>query len=644
MKRFQRALVIGWGLALLAFLVVFELWVGPLDALKPVHYGVAALVGVTAVVLSLRCVNVRQPADLQLVVSLLTVAVAINVTFLVLGAVLGVMFGPAIVELFAVNKYVALFAALLLMIIVSLPSTAAGIGTFLLVRKSGHEFARVLGILLSSIAALAIGGVVVYAGLAGLVRQLLLVFVMEVVIAAVLLSSIAIIGVVVAAFSKILPIVRVPLHYNLRNLVLRWKTTVVTAVAFTVVVTLLIVMLSFVAGMNRVTEGSGIPGNVLILSDGATDEVFSNLPRDASVERLPNDIQVLIAKDANGKYLATKEAYVLVNHVLANPEPGGRMRRFVQMRGLDDPETAGQVHGLELLKGRWWSQSGVGTTKVKVTRQGVTHEEYPKEIVMGDGVAGQFARDLRVPSLEPGQVLEVGPLTCMVVGILKATGSTFGSEVWARDSVVQEQFGRQNSYSSYVVRARDPARASEALQTGEIATARTVTDMIRKFKGAGDIALQAYPETDYYSKLTETNNQFLYAIIFVAIFMAIGGVLGIMNTMFAAISQRTKDIGMMRLLGFTRAQILVSFLFESLVIALAGGLLGCLIGFAFDGWTASSVVSGGPGGGGKSVVLRLVVSPEILGSGLGFALLMGAIGGLVPSLAAMRLKPLESLR
>jgi ABC-type antimicrobial peptide transport system permease subunit len=117
-----------------------------------------------------------------------------------------------------------------------------------------------------------------------------------------------------------------------------------------------------------------------------------------------------------------------------------------------------------------------------------------------------------------------------------------------------------------------------------------------------------------------------------------------MNTMYAAISQRTKDIGVLRILGFRRGQILVSFLLESLLIALVGGLVGCALGYLFDGMSASSTLSSGPGGGGKSVMLRLVVDGNTLAAGLLFTLIMGALGGLVPSLSAMRLKPLESLR
>ena len=125
--------------------------------------------------------------------------------------------------------------------------------------------------------------------------------------------------------------------------------------------------------------------------------------------------------------------------------------------------------------------------------------------------------------------------------------------------------------------------------------------------------------------------------------MAIGGVFGVMNTMFAAVSQRIKDIGVLRLLGYARGQILVAFVMESLLIALIGGVLGVALGSLADGLSATSVVSAGAGGG-KSIVLKLTVDANILTSGLALAMAMGALGGFFPALAAVRLRALEALR
>ena len=116
-----------------------------------------------------------------------------------------------------------------------------------------------------------------------------------------------------------------------------------------------------------------------------------------------------------------------------------------------------------------------------------------------------------------------------------------------------------------------------------------------------------------------------------------------MNTMFAAIRQRTKDIGMLRTLGFARWQILVSFLVESLLIAALGGLFGCALGYLANGVTTNSVV-GTNGGGMKRVAFRMVVDDTALAAAVLFTLVMGLVGGLLPAWSAMRLKPLEALR
>ena len=152
----------------------------------------------------------------------------------------------------------------------------------------------------------------------------------------------------------LLPVAKVPVRYNLRNLQVRWLTSLATACAFTVVIFLLTFMLAFVKGMDRLTESSGRAGNVMILSDGATDESFSNLPP-ASIEELPSDLQAAIQKGPDGKYLATKEVYVIVTHTIPNAAPGGRRRRFVQMRGLDNMRIAADVHQIDLAQGDWFT-------------------------------------------------------------------------------------------------------------------------------------------------------------------------------------------------------------------------------------------------------------------------------------------------
>ena len=413
----------------------------------------------------------------------------------------------------------------------------------------------------------------------------------------------------------ILPIPKVPLNYNLRNLQVRWLTLLLTSLAIVLVVSLLTLLLAFVKGMDRLTEGTANPANVVILADGATDEAFSRLDP-FGIELLPQDVQNEIAKSPDGKFLFSKEVYVVVTHqgMTATGEKG--KRRFCQMRGLEDPVVSGLVHDITLDQsapgkpGRWFSPTG------------------EKEVVLGSGVAKLFAQDVGKEHLEPGDTIEIGKWTWRVAGIMNPSSSTFGSEIWVHDSIVQTNFGRNNSYSSFVAQVKDPARIAAAVVA---------------LKDLNTIKFNVSSEKDYYAKLTSTNDQFRATILFIAVVMAIGGVLGVMITMFAAVSQRTRDIGVLRLLGYARWQILASFLLESLTIGLVGGILGVGIGFLCDGFTATSILAGS-GGGGKSVVLRLTVDASVIGTGLVFALVMAALGGILPAINATRLRPLESLR
>jgi hypothetical protein len=457
----------------------------------------------------------------------------------------------------------------------------------------------------------------------------------------------------------LLAVGRVPLQYNVRNLVVRWPTTLLTALAFTAVLFLMTVMLAFVNGMYRLTASSARPGNVMVLSDGATDELFSTLGYEdtSDVEHEPG-----VLRDPKGRPLSSGEVYFVVNTPIPGAVAGGRQRRFVQVRGVDDPVMAGAVHGLPLHPGgAWFSPAGVENRKTApdedreavrdlgvgtVGLLGSPHGPAPLlaasallpgrtdpgepviQAVLGEGLARELGHDRHKPRLDPGDIFEIGPRKWVVTGVLQSAGSTFDSEVWAKRQLVGPMFGKTN-YSTIVLSTADEATAQEVAK-----------DLTTRFKKA---ALQAQAESDYYKNLNATNLQFLVISIVVTVVLAVGGIFGVMNTMFAAISARTKDIGVLRLLGFARRQILISFLLESLVIALAGGLLGCALGCLVNGASASSTVGSG-GGGGKSVVLKLVVDANILGVGLLLTLLMGGLGGLLPALSAMRLKPLDSLR
>jgi ABC-type lipoprotein release transport system permease subunit len=428
-----------------------------------------------------------------------------------------------------------------------------------------------------------------------------------------LLSALGVFAILIAALALF---GRVPIRYNVRNLVVRWKITILTPVVFSLVVAVLVALCAFSRGMFKLTQGSSQPGNIIVLSDGSTDEMFSNLGY-GDITRI--ETEPYIERDEDNKPLASWEAYMVVNQPIPNAPPGGRQRRFIQVRGVDDPVRSGKVHNLPLLEGTWFSEAG--------------SQEMPGggtawQAVLGQGIARDLGNDIGKPSLQAGDTFELGPRKMVVVGVMQSAGSTFDSEVWAKRAMVGEEFGKK-SPTTVVVRTKEPEKVSE--------TAAYITEHFTS------PAVKAQPESEYYDKLNGTNLQFLAAVAFVSVFLAMGGMAGIMITMFAAISQRIKDIGVLRILGFARWQVLVSFFLESLLLSLVGGLIGCAIGSLAHGWSTTSLISGGQGGG-KTVVFKVFVDQTILLGGIFFSLFMGAVGGLIPAVSAMVTRPLESLR
>lgn len=429
---------------------------------------------------------------------------------------------------------------------------------------------------------------------------------------------------------------RVPISYNLLNIVVRWKTVLLSVVVFTVVVGLLTGMLAFVNGMYAMTENSGRPGNVIVLAEGATDEAFSSLQFGDIQELALND---LILKSGD-KPLASWETYLIIvqplyEMVTGRPLKGiadGRPnKRFLQVRGVVDPDIAAAVHGMTLSDGgEWFSDAGV--------RQVKPSDPSLVEVVLGWGIAGELGLDrsseLRRTAKNPnrlvaGDTFPVGDKLWYVTGVMEATNTAFDSEVWAKQSYIGPLFGK-STWTTLFVRTAGAADAERLV--------KFYNEEFSKTK------VSARTETAYFKGMSDVNNQFLVGIAVITVIMSLGGIFGVMNTMFAAISQRTKDIGVLRLLGYKRRHIMVSFLLESLIVALLGGLLGCAIGSMFHGWTVNSIVAAGPGGGGKFVVLKMTVDSLVLSTGLAMSLFMGFFGGLLPSVSAMRLTALEALR
>jgi putative ABC transport system permease protein len=380
----------------------------------------------------------------------------------------------------------------------------------------------------------------------------------------------------------------VPLSYNYRNLRVRWKTTLMTASGFTLVTAALVVMLAFINGIESACATTGEPENVLVLSKGNNDEVLSQMER-GLVAQVENSKGV--ARDAAGQPIASRELFMVVHH---RQEANGAFR-FLQVRGVRP--VAFQVHA-----------------QVHV-REGRAFRPGQSEVIIGKGVQ-------REEHLQIGDLIELGRKRWKITGIFASGGAAFESELWCDLNELASQFRREGFYSSVILRAPTPEGAEELAQ---------------RLRNSRNISVEAMTEPKYYQKQSQQTKIMQTAAWVIAWFMGVGAMFGVMNTMFAAIGQRTKDIAVLRILGFEARDILWSFLTESVLIAVLGGLLGVVVGMATNGLTRSVSL------GARQIDFALRVDGAILIFAGFFTVLMGVLGGLLPALSAMRIKPLEAL-
>jgi ABC-type lipoprotein release transport system permease subunit len=243
-------------------------------------------------------------------------------------------------------------------------------------------------------------------------------------------------------------------------------------------------------------------------------------------------------------------------------------------------------------------------------------------------VVGKSVR--RDMGLGVGDTLALGHKRWRVTGVMEADGAGFEGELWCDLPELLDQFRRVGRYSSVVLRAADPAAA--AALAGRLAQSR-------------HLGVEAMTETEYYRKQAEGTRLIQNAAWVIACFVSIGAACGVMNTMFAAIAQRSKDIALLRILGFRPVHILASFLVEAVLIAAAGGALGLALGSASNGLTQTAGLGGdSPSPGARQIDFAFRVDGTVVAVAATFTVSLGLVGGLLPALSAMRVKPLEGLR
>lgn len=393
----------------------------------------------------------------------------------------------------------------------------------------------------------------------------------------------------------------IPISYNVRNLRLRKGLTVMTALGIALTVTTAIFLMALIAGLNRAFVSSGSSKNVLVLRKGSEAELSGGF--DASLfptlKTLPG-----IAKDSHGEPMASGEWVV----VIILPRKDGTGEVNVTVRGMmpdglemrQTPDEPGKQPSVKLVAGRWF-QTG------------------QREVVVSKSIQGRFSH------ANIGDTMEFGKGSWQVVGVFDAGGSAYESEVWGDVNQMASDFDRQGGYSSAYLRATDPISA-EALKN-------RVSDDQR-------LKLEGMLETDYYAKQTSSGTPIKVIGFVVAIIMAIGSIFAAMNTMYAAVAYRGREIATLRVIGFSRPAILTSFVLESLLLALLGAAAGILLMLPFNGMetgTSNAVTF-------SEVVFALRITPQVATYAILFALIMGFVGGLAPAWHAARQNILNALR
>ena len=384
----------------------------------------------------------------------------------------------------------------------------------------------------------------------------------------------------------------IPLTYNLRNLVVRKTTTIMTALGIALTVAVLLAILALVNGLRTALHSTGDPRHVLVLRKGSDTELVSNFTREGYQAI---KFKAGIARGKSGAPLASLEIVTVIDLVSVDAPDGIN----VTVRGLT-PTGIELRENLRLEAGRWF-------------------EPGKREVVAGHSIAKRF------PEAHLGGKLRFGSGDWDVVGVMSAGESATNSEIFADLNQLSSDFHRTEVLSSALLRATDPV-AADAL--------------VKDLSNDQRLNVVAIPEKYYYEKQTASALPIQFIGLFVSIIMAVGSSFAAMNTMYAAVTRRSREIGTLRVLGFSRGSILLSFFTESVLLAGLGGLIGCLLVLPLNGVTTGI----GNFATFSETAFSFRVSPQIMASGVGFAMLLGAFGGLFPALNASRKEIVVALR
>jgi putative ABC transport system permease protein len=385
----------------------------------------------------------------------------------------------------------------------------------------------------------------------------------------------------------------IPIVYNFRSVKSRWTSTIVAVIGIAGTVGVFVAMLSLARGFKATLVASGSEDNAIVTRAGATSEMTSGVGLD-SVKILQDAPGV--ARTADGPLLTPEKVLIAPIPLLSTGTDAN-----VQVRGVS-PNVLAIRRQIKMKEGRMF-QPGLS------------------ELVVGKNATTTYS------GLTLGNTITLGSTKWQIVGIFDAGGSAFDSEIWGDMHLISGAFKQPDTYfSSTTVHLTSPA-ALQQFKDAVTSDPRLKVDVTR--------------EIDYYSKQS-TRMTAMITILggFVAAIMAIGAIFGALNTMYSAVAERGREIATMRALGFGSASVIVSFLFEALLISFVGGLVGCLAVLRLNGVTTGAM----NWQTFSHLAFAFKITPVLLLQGIVFALAMGVLGGMPPAIRAASRPVAHALR
>ncbi len=375
----------------------------------------------------------------------------------------------------------------------------------------------------------------------------------------------------------------VPISYNLRSVRARWTSTIVAILGIAGTVGVFVAMLSLARGFRATLVASGSPNNALVMRAGATSEMMGGITLDSVkvIQDAPG-----IARDSSGP-LVTQEVVGVVPFPLMTTGTDAN----VQIRGVS-PNVLRIRKFAKIVQGRMFVPG-------------------LSELVVGKNAARTYE------GLTLGNTVNFAGGRWQVVGVFDAGGSSFDSEVWCDARILAQVLKRpENIFQSATVRLASP-ESFQQFKDAVTSDPRLNVDVIR--------------EVDYYAKQSTTMTRLITVLGgLVAAIMAIGAIFGALNTMYSAVAERGREIATMRALGFSAWNVVLSFLFEALVISFIAGLVGCLAVLPLNGLTTQTMNFQTF----SNVAFAFKITFGLLIMGVVFGLVMGVLGGMIPALRA----------